>query len=176
MAQKDTLISLSTSNDEIITIFQNEIIINEGEYYAVGEFQVNKPGEVSLYAENLDTDPGSSKISVIGYSDNEDNSERDDESRENHKIQLYVIPEKISNFATSSTFAIVQLQGPDGTPIKAYPGAANAILADPESIACNLIDVIAVSTLVVNSKICTMFWSDEVTIRFSIASGKGMFF
>jgi len=65
---------------------------------------------VTIYAENQNTDSGSSKITVIGASA---------ESEENYKIQLYVIPEKISNFAASSTFVIVQLQGADGSPIKA---------------------------------------------------------
>ncbi len=111
-AKQDTAISLSTSNDDIITIFQNEIVINEGDYYAIGEFQVNKPGEVSLYAESPYTDPDSSKITVLGATD-------DDEAEENYKIQLYVLPNKISNFATSSTFAIVQLQDSDGSPIRA---------------------------------------------------------
>ena len=71
-AKQDTLISLSTSNDEIVTIFQNEIVINEGDYYAIGEFQVNKPGEVSIYAESPNTDPDSSKITVLGATDEDD--------------------------------------------------------------------------------------------------------
>jgi hypothetical protein len=91
-AKKDTIISITV---------------------AIGEFNVNKTGEVTIYAENPNTDSGSSKITVIGAST--DGSE----DEENYKIQLYVIPEKISNFATSSTFAIVQLQGADGSPIKA---------------------------------------------------------
>ena len=112
-AKKDTIISITTSNSEIVTLYQTEITINQGEYFAIGEFKVNKTGEVTIYAENPNTDSGSSKITVIGAST--DGSE----GEENYKIQLYVIPEKISNFATSSTFAIVQLQGADGSPIKA---------------------------------------------------------
>jgi len=114
LAQKDTVVSISASNSEIITLFQTELSINEGEYFAVGEFQINKPGEVSIYAENPNTDSGSDKITVFGAT-----TDRNLDDEENHKIQLYVIPEKISNFATSSTFAIVQLQGEDGSPIKA---------------------------------------------------------
>ena len=112
-AKKDTIISITASNSEIVTLYQTEITINQGEYFAIGEFKVNKTGEVTIYAENPNTDSGSSKITVIGAST--DGSE----GEENYKIQLYVIPEKISNFATSSTFAIVQLQGADGSPIKA---------------------------------------------------------
>jgi len=113
LAKQDTIISITTSNSEIVRLFQNEITINQGEYFAIGEFQITKPGEVTLYAENPSMDSGSSKITVFGAStDNLDNDE-------NYKIQLYVLPEKISNFATSSTFAIVQLQGSDGSPIKA---------------------------------------------------------
>jgi hypothetical protein len=114
LAKQDTVISISASNSEIVTLFQNEITISEGEYFAVGEFQINKPGDVTIYAENPNTDSGSSKIKVFGAT-----TDRDSDNEENYKIQLYVIPEKISNFATSSTFAIVQLQGEDGSPIKA---------------------------------------------------------
>jgi len=112
-AKKDTIISITASNSEIVTLYQTEITINQGEYFAIGEFKVNKTGEVTIYAENPNTDSGSSKITVIGASTDGSDGE------ENYKIQLYVIPEKISNFATSSTFAIVQLQGADGSPIKA---------------------------------------------------------
>jgi hypothetical protein len=113
LAKKDTVISISASNSEIITLFQSEITINEGDYFAIGEFQIKKPGEVSIYAENPNTDSGSSKITVFGAT-----KDNDSDGEENYKIQLYVIPEKISNYATSSTFAIVQLQGEDGSPIK----------------------------------------------------------
>ncbi len=114
LAKKDTVISISASNSEIVTLFQTEITINEGDYFAIGEFKINKPGQVSIYAEYPNTDSGSSKITVFGAT-----GDNDSDNEENYKIQLYVIPEKISNFATSSTFAIVQLQGEDGSPIKA---------------------------------------------------------
>ena len=113
LAIQDTLISITASNSAIISLVQNEIIINEGEYFAIGEFTVKNPGEVTLYAENINTDSGSSKITVFGSSTD------DTDNPDDYTIQLFVIPEKISNFATSSTFAIVQLQGPDGSPIKA---------------------------------------------------------
>jgi len=113
LAKQDTVVSITASNSEIVTLFKTEITIKEGEYFAIGEFQVKKPGEVTIYAENLNTDSGSSKITVFGPS-----GDVESDNEENYKIQLYVIPEKISNFATSSTFAIVQLQGEDGSPIK----------------------------------------------------------
>jgi len=113
LAKKDTVVSISTSNPEIVTLIQKELIIKEGEYFAIGELQVNKPGEVSVYAESQNTDSGSSKVKIVRVED------KDTDVDEDYMIQLYVIPEKISNFATSSTFAIVQLQTIDGTPVKA---------------------------------------------------------
>jgi len=114
LAKKDTVIFISTSNSEIITLSQKEITIKEGEYFAVGEFKINNPGEVLIYAESQNIESGSDKITVFGGG-----TDKSTTSKEDYKIQLYVIPEKISNFATSSTFAIVQLQGPNGSPIKA---------------------------------------------------------
>lgn len=113
LAKKDTVVSISTSNSEIITLSQNEILIKEGEYFAIGEFKINNPGEVSIYAESQNIESGSNKITVFGAG-----TDKSIGGKEDYKIQLYVIPKKISNFATSSTFAIVQLQGPDGSPIK----------------------------------------------------------
>ncbi|MDH3277571.1 MAG: hypothetical protein OEL77_06775 [Nitrosopumilus sp.] len=114
LAKKDTIVSITTSNSGIITLSQNEIIIKEGEYFAIGAFQINNPGEVSIYAESENIESGANKITVFGAGTDTSTSKSD-----NYKIQLYVIPEKISNFATSSTFVIVQLQGEDGSPIKA---------------------------------------------------------
>jgi hypothetical protein len=113
-ANRDIPISIITSNSEIVSLHQDEITIKEGEYFTIGEFDVKKPGDVSIYAESQNIDPGNSKIRVLGISEDDD-----EKNEENYKIQLYIIPEKISNFATSSTYAIVQLQGSDGSPIKA---------------------------------------------------------
>lgn len=113
LAKKDTVISITSPNQEIVSLLQKEVVIKEGEYFATGEFQVNNPGDVSIYAESANTESGSSKIKVQRIND------EDSEANENYKIQLFVLPEKISNFASSSTFAIVQLQTLDGTPIKA---------------------------------------------------------
>jgi len=114
-ANQDIPISITASNSKIVSLHQDEITIKEGEYFAMGGFDVKKPGDVSIYAESPNVEPGNSKIKVLGISDDDDNKKIE----ENYKIQLYVIPEKISNFATSSTYAIVQLQGSDGSPIKA---------------------------------------------------------
>ena len=113
LASQDIFVSITSSNSEMVTLFQDEIIIYEGHYYALGEFQVNNPGEVTIYAEAPNTIPDGSKVTIFGALGDEDS----EDSEEEYIIQLYVIPEKISNFATSSTYAIAQLQGSDGSPI-----------------------------------------------------------
>jgi len=126
LAKKDTTISIKSSNSNIVSLFQDTLVIKEGQYFAIGEFQVNKPGEASIYAESQNTDSGSSKINVLEITD------EDSEDSEKYKIQLYVMPKKISNFATSSTFAIVQLQSSDGTPIKATKDIPVSLKIDHE--------------------------------------------
>ena len=126
LAKSDTTISIKSSNSNIVSLFQDELVIKEGQYFVVGEFQVNKPGEASIYAESQNTDSGSSKISVLGIT----NEDSDDD--EKYRLQLYVMPKKISNFATSSTFAIVQLQSSDGTPIKATEDIPVSLKIDHE--------------------------------------------
>ena len=113
LAKEDIVVSVTASNSKIMSIIQDQVKIKEGEYFATGAFEVKNPGEVSIYAESLDTDSGSSKVNVQRINGD------DVETNKNYKIQLYVLPQKISNFASSSTFAIVQLQALDGTPIRA---------------------------------------------------------
>ncbi len=142
LAQKDLQISLSTSNSEIITLLQNQITILEGDYFAIGEFKVNKPGEVSIYAETPNIDSGNSKITVIGATGDSVSGGTD-----NYKIQLYVYPEKISNFATSSTFAIAQLQAEDGSPIKTSESIPVSVKIDRAEAKFNDNQVTEISTI-----------------------------
>ncbi|MHA7733881.1 hypothetical protein [Nitrosopumilus sp. S6] len=113
LAKQDTVVSLTTSNLDTIDLINNQVTIKQGEYFAVGEFEVKKPGEVIVYADNSEIESDSATITVNGYSSGTSST------NEKGKIQLYVIPNKISNFATSSTFAIVQLLNSEGMPVKA---------------------------------------------------------
>jgi len=104
-ASDDITITLSTSQNDVIRMTDTELTIKKGEYFAIGEFQVNQPGDALIYASSSLMEPVSSTVTV-------------GEIEEPLTVQLYVYPQKISSFSTNYAYAIVQLQDSSGSPIK----------------------------------------------------------
>jgi len=105
-AKQDTFISITTSNSEIIKVATDYVTVKKGDYFTTGKFEIQNVGKVSIYASNENIGSAESEIEVL-------------ESDENDlQIELFVIPNKISNFASSTAYAIVQLQNSEGEPIK----------------------------------------------------------
>lgn len=105
-AGDDLTITLATSTSDIISLENTELVIKKGEYFAIGEFQVNQPGDALIYASSPTMETVNSQVTVSEIS-------------EPLTIQLYVYPNKISSFSTSYAYAIIQLQDSSGNPIKA---------------------------------------------------------
>ncbi|MEX1053672.1 MAG: Ig-like domain-containing protein [Nitrosopumilaceae archaeon] len=105
-ASDDIAITLSTSQNDVIRMTNTELTINKGEYFAIGEFQVNQPGNALIYASSPLMETVSSTVTVS-------------EIEEPLTVQLYVYPQKLSSFSTNYAYAIVQLQDSSGLPIKA---------------------------------------------------------
>jgi len=103
-ATSDITITLTTSQSDVLNLKNKELVIKKGEYFAVGEFQVNKPGTTLIYASVPSIETASSTVTVT-------------EIDEPLTVQLYVYPDKISSFSTNYAYAIVQLQDSSGTPI-----------------------------------------------------------
>ena len=105
-ATNDMAVKLSPSNNNILSLQNKDIIIKKGEYFTIEEFEVKKSGIVTLYASTDKMDTVSSTITVT-------------HGTAPLTVKLYVYPEKISSYATSYTYAIVQLQDANGNPVKA---------------------------------------------------------
>jgi len=105
-ASNDITVTLSTSQNNVIKMENTELTITKGEYFAIGEFQVNQPGAALIYASSPLMETVSSTVTV---------SEID----EPLMVQIYVYPQKISSFSTNYAYAIVQLQDSSWNPIKA---------------------------------------------------------
>lgn len=105
-AREDIAVTLTTSKSDVINLKNTELIIRKGEYYAVGEFVVDKPGDALIYVSSSSMQTANSKVSVTKVD-------------EPLTIPLYVYPNKISSFSTNYAYAIVQLQDSAGNPIKA---------------------------------------------------------
>ncbi|MCZ6581843.1 MAG: hypothetical protein O6761_01565, partial [Thaumarchaeota archaeon] len=104
IATQDITISLSTSKN-VVTLLDKELIINKGEYYALGQFEVKNPGIVEIYAtaENMETKSDSITVG----------------EKEDLTVKLYMPIEKINTFRGSEAHIIVQLQDSSGSPVVA---------------------------------------------------------
>ena len=105
-AKDDITVTLTTSTSDVINLKNTELVIKEGEYFAIAEFQANQSGEALIYASTLSMETVSSKVTVS-------------EIGEPLTVRLYVYPTKISSFSANYAFAIIQLQDSNGIPIKA---------------------------------------------------------
>ena len=105
-ASDDVAITLTTSASDVINLKNTELIIKKGEYFTIGEFQVNRPSDALIYASSPTMETVSSKVTVSEIS-------------EPLTIQLYVYPNKISSFSTNYAYAVIQLQDSSGNPVKA---------------------------------------------------------
>src|SRR5579872_703804 len=102
----DMTVSISTSDNNIATPHDDNLIIKKGEYYAVGQITVNSAGTAQLSASSSSMQSVSTSITV-----NNINSQ--------NMVQLYVYPNTINAYAASSTYAIVQLHDMSGNPVLA---------------------------------------------------------
>ncbi len=106
VVQNDLSISVSTSNTNIASLRTDQVVIKNGTYYAVGEFDVNQPGTVTISASSQTMQTVSTSITV-----NNANTQ--------NTIQLYVYPKTINVFSSAYAYAVVQLHDSSGNPILA---------------------------------------------------------
>ena len=106
VATKDTSIVLETPNKDVIKIKDSEIIIAEGKYYAMTEFEIVSSGDAIVFAQTENMKKISSIVSVI-------------EPKAPLKLQLYTYPETYSSYSGTKGFAIVQLVDAEGLPVLA---------------------------------------------------------
>ena len=104
LVSSDTLISISTSDNNIVTPHDNTIVIKKGEYYTVEQFTVNSAGTAQISASSANMQSVSASITVNNI---------------NHQntVQLYVYPKTINAYAATSAYAIVQLHDDSGNPV-----------------------------------------------------------
>ena len=102
----DTQVTITVSNTNIVNLKENQLVVKKGSYYAVGEFDVNQPGSVTISASSKSTPTVSASITV-------------GQTSSQNTVQLYVFPQKINAFQASTTYAIVQLHDTSGNPILA---------------------------------------------------------
>jgi len=102
-ASEDMVISLSTSNQEILKLLNKELIIKKGEYFAITNFQVIDEGSATIYAHVKDMAVKSSLVKIGAEND--------------LTVKLYSVPKKINANQFSKGYIIAQLQDDEGKPV-----------------------------------------------------------
>jgi hypothetical protein len=102
----DMLVSVSASDNNIVTPHDDHLVIRKGEYYAVGSITINGAGTAQLSASSQSMQSVSTSITV-----NQINPQ--------NTVQLYVYPKTINAYSASSAYAIVQLHDESGNPVLA---------------------------------------------------------
>jgi len=105
IALKDIPVTLTTSDSSIVKLLDNQIVIKQGTYYAIGNFDVAQPGTATITASSSSMQPTSSQVTVQNISP--------------ETIQVYVYPQKINAYSASNSYVIVQLHDSSGNPVQA---------------------------------------------------------
>lgn len=102
-ALDDIPIRLTTDNG-IIHLKDNEIVVNKGEYFAVGEFEAESQGTATIYASTPSMGTVNSTVTI-------------NNSNDTPTVQLYVYPSNINSLSASYGYAIAQLHDSSGNPV-----------------------------------------------------------
>jgi hypothetical protein len=103
-AEKDTIISIETPNTNVIKLRNSEIIILQGEYYGIIEFDIVGYGDGIIFAETEGMKKVSQLVDIL-------------EPEGPLEIQLTIIPKTFSSFSGAKGYAIAQLVDATGTPV-----------------------------------------------------------
>ncbi|TLX70114.1 MAG: hypothetical protein E6L05_04510 [Thaumarchaeota archaeon] len=100
-AKQDTSITLTTTDSNIINLKNTQLTIKQGEYFAIGQFEVKKDGSAQISASTMSLTAVSSAVTVSTTTTPQ-------------TIQLFVFPTKINNFQNSYGYVIAQLHNSAG--------------------------------------------------------------
>jgi len=100
-AKQDTIITLTTTDSNIINLKNTQLTIKQGEYFAIGQFEVKKDGSAQISASTMSLTAVSSAVTVSTVTTPQ-------------TIQLFVFPKKINNFQNSYGYVIAQLHDSAG--------------------------------------------------------------
>jgi len=100
ITDSDVLISLTTSDNKVVTLTDPQILIKAGTYYGVGKFQAKEPGTAQIFASAESLQSASSTVTVIQTG--------------SPRIQMFVYPQQINSYQSSIGYVIAQLTDSSG--------------------------------------------------------------
>jgi hypothetical protein len=102
----DMPIALSTTDSNIIHLKNTMPVIQKGQYFVTGEFEILKDGNVQITASAQSMQPVSTAVSVSTATTPQ-------------TIQLFIYPTNINDYSNSNAYAIVQLHDSGGKLVQA---------------------------------------------------------
>jgi hypothetical protein len=106
LASEDVVVKIETPNTDVIKLQDSEIIIQEGEYFAITEFEISGSGDAIIFAETEGMKKISQMVKVL-------------EPEGPLEIQLTVIPDTFNSYNAAKGYAILQLVDSQGVPVVA---------------------------------------------------------
>ncbi len=105
LAKADIPITVVSTDTKVVSLGSSSIVIKNGQYYAIGEFEVNQPGSASILASAPSITSASATITVAAST--------------TPTIQAYVYPLKINDFASSIAYVVALLKDSSGNAVEA---------------------------------------------------------
>ncbi|MBI3623634.1 hypothetical protein HY212_06175 [Candidatus Pacearchaeota archaeon] len=104
-ALDDTVVTLSSSDNNIVNVKTPQLVIKKGQYFAYGQFEAKQNGAAQISASSASMQTVSSAITVGTSSP--------------QTIQVYVYPTTISSSIATNAYVVVQLHDSSGNPVQA---------------------------------------------------------
>lgn len=124
-ATSDTTIKLFSPNSDVIELADTELVIQQGKYFAVGQFKVKNSGDALVFAEA----EGMKKISETLHVR---------KVAEPLTLKLYVYPQQYLSLTNNIGYAIVQLEDGEGIPVKTTKDIKVKIVVDKPAATKNV--------------------------------------
>ena len=100
-AKQDTIITLTTTDSNIINLKNTQLTIKQGEYFAIGQFEVKKDGSAMISASTTSLAAVSSTVTTST-------------TVTPQTIQVFVFPKKINSYQNTYGYIIAQLHDSSG--------------------------------------------------------------
>lgn len=121
---EDIMIHLDTPNKDVIKIKNPELLISNGEYYAITEFEIIGTGDAIIFAEAEGMKRISSIVRVL-------------EAIKPLQLQLHIFPENYISFSGTEGYAIVQLLDGEGLPVLAEEDIPLRLIVENPDVSIN---------------------------------------
>ncbi|MCV0400666.1 MAG: hypothetical protein K5777_01600 [Nitrosopumilus sp.] len=104
IAEEDVIVYVETPNTDVIELRNSEIVISQGKYFGIIEFDIVGSGDAVIFADTEGMKKVSENVEIL-------------EAEGPLEIQLTIIPKTFNSFSGAKGYAIAQLVDAKGIPV-----------------------------------------------------------